>query len=454
MSDSSLALNDAFAPVYPRNWTLPSWSVTLLGALVLANALDFWAIGPIPLAWVSRLGALVSGIWLLWTGRIRIAPGTGYFMAFVIFGALLTSWHMVGDTYAVLMPPLASTPYHVYVLLRLLNLLSFAGMLQLVYTLAATGKSRQVIKTVAWIATAIALLSIYMYFAQVFGLPQPMSNRVATTGEVMQITEYTYAFHRAVGPFREPSHLAEWLAAPLFFSLATRSRGMIFCATIMLATLFLTGSLTGIVGTIAGLGMALAFTNPFGAEKLKLIGRLGALGVVALLVFNQVVKGYDVKSVSLIAVLSERITPIGEEGLSASDRDYVYQWVADARVPPVGPGFGNANLQFTHDIHADAPASFLSLYLYAAYSTGWIGAALLALFLIGPAARIWLNARRRLQDRSLYLLFAAYCAWLVMFAANSEEPSIMFAVVAGLLAFEVRTRAAAPPTEVEAVAEA
>lgn len=412
----------------PVTWLLPA-IVALLGA----DALEAWQLGPIPIQWLSRFGAIALAAWFLVTGRLHFAPGSGWLLL------LLTWTGLVGAASAAfgqerVMPPLATTTYPVFIALRVMNLLAFLGMMALTYTVLVQGRERQLQRALVTLGAVVAIIAVYLYAAQVFGLPQPARNRIGTGGEEQGLT-FTYAFHRALGTFREPSHLAEWLALPMFLSFAAHTKRQYMQGVVIAAALLLTGSLTGIVGAGVGLVVALIITNPLSTEKLKLLGRIAIVGALALIVFQEVVASNLPGSVSLYDVLFGRLAPILEGGLGASNRDYIYTFVGSVPIPPLGFGIGNANLELSRYFGSELVVSFLSLYFTMAYSLGIPGLLLVGGLLVAPIGRLWMFASTRLHDRIVYLAVAGYCAWLVVFGVRADEFPPMFAVVYALVAY-------------------
>jgi len=406
---------------------------TAFGALVLLNAADAWNVGPIPIEWLVRLGMIAVAMWHMLNGGLRFAPGSAWLLAFLSWGIFVTGCNVIVGNYSTQMPSAATTSYNIYVLLRVINLLAFTAMLQITYTLCRDGRASDVRRWIIFAGAVVAVFSLYVYFAQTFGLPFPARTRLDTNGTMDHFTTFSGVLHRAIGPFREPSMLAEWLVLPLFLSFVEKNRWSQVAAVLIMAAVLLTASLTGISAAVAGLVIALLVTNPFRRANFKLIAQMAVVFVLALFLFQTFVVSNYADEISLFGVLSSRIVPLLQEGVSESNRNYVWEYVTKVPLPLFGEGFGNSNLAFARYLGAELPASFLSVYFNAAYSTGWLGLALIIGFLSWPVRRLWTTAVRTADHRGVFLITAAYCGWLVMYTAHSEELAPLFAVAFALL---------------------
>jgi hypothetical protein len=257
------------------------------------------------------------------------------------------------------------------------------------------------------------------------------------TGGEEQHVVFTYAFHRALGTFREPSHLAEWLLVPFFLGLLPhRARDLLWPMLIGLVVL-LTGSLTGIGGAALGSGVAVAILNPlrFGTVKTA-FGLVFVLGI-SYVMFSLLAVSYGDGGVDLLQVVCDRVKPILEGGMGQSNRGPIYEYLESSPIPALGQGMGNATLCFSDYMGVDIVASFLSLYFNTLYSTGYVGFLLLCLYLLQPIWAMWRAPRVASKHRRLVFL-AAYCSWLVVYAVHAEELSIMFATVYAMTSHESR----------------
>ncbi|MCB0362452.1 MAG: hypothetical protein KDD35_07010, partial [Bdellovibrionales bacterium] len=251
--------------------------------LLFLQACAAYSIGPIPLQWVGQSGIVVLFFSIFLGRRIRIFPGFYMLVIFLMWTLGVTLANMLSADYSVLVPPLATTPYLVYVSLRFFTLLSFISTVGVTYWLMEANQGEKFIRQCAYLGVIVALYGLYVYLAQVKGWPEIPRTRVGTTGKE-QITVFTYAFHRAMGSFREPSHLAEWLILPLFFSMSLKSWKGVFLSLVIGSVLLLTGSLTGIVSSLFGFSMAallgLRRLVPESAKPLKYILPLVVAGII------------------------------------------------------------------------------------------------------------------------------------------------------------------------------
>lgn len=422
-----------------------SYERAALLALVLtfaATALGAYNVGPLPVQWLAQ--ALVIGAAaLLSLHHLYRVPGMGLFACLLAWALVVTLANAALRDFAGRMPEMATTPYPVFITLRFLAFLSFAGTVFLVYWLLVRGHQERIVRWIVWIGTAMGAVALYVYVAQLNGWWEPVRSRMGTGGGE-QATVFTYAFHRAMGTFREPSQLAEWLVLPFFLSFTYRSRIPWAPTICMGSALLLTGSLTGIVGTLAGLLGAVILTNPFSAARLRLLAQVTLALAVSMVVFDRLAMAYGPAKVGLFEVLQERLEPIlFAGGMEESNRGYIYEYVASQPFPVFGAGLGNANIVFAEHQGNPLMVSFISLYHNSLFSVGLVGLVLLAAFLVRPL----LGVRRvpsHARDRRFLVLLAAYVAWLVMFGVHSEELAIPFGIVLALLTYEVQQRSAPP----------
>jgi len=439
----------------------------LFGILLVLNALDAYNIGRVPVTWISQLGLIACAGYVAFRYRLASLPAHKRLWVFLGWAALITAVNIVVGQYARLMPSGATTPYALFVSLRFLTILSFIAGLYLVYWLLTQGWRERIVKITILLGTLIAVVAMYIYVAQVYGLPEPPRTRLGTTGALQAVT-FTYDFHRAEGTFREPVILASWLMVPFLLSLTVRNRLYVLASILMGGTLLLTGSLSGILSLVVGIGASAIIAIPFDVRNVG--GLLRALLVVplALVIFYGVARpspaisphppvtstttpgesptlaptltpspsATPTQGVNLFGTLGRRIANILRGGFAKSDRDYISDYVAHNRPPLFGSGLGNANLLLGHYLHAKVVAGFISLYLNTLYATGILGLALLVYYLVAAPWRairqggLWSNGR-------MLFVMAAYIAWLVDFAAGTEELTLMFALGSALLAFEI-----------------
>ncbi len=431
---------------------LESQALCVFWMSLAGNALGAYDLQSVPVPWLTNalVVAFVPYLVLRTDQRIRV-PGLRLVFLFGFWSVGVTLVNISLTDYSLLSPELMTTSYPVFIILRFLNILAFLGQLCLTFWLVERGYVERLIRITVSLGTIVAMVAVYVYVAQVLNLPELPRNRIGTGGGEQSI-QFTYAFHRAMGTFREPSHLAEWLATPLVLSFLGLSERRILPSALMGLVLLLTGSLTGILGVALGLAIAVvvgSLGGAFFARVVKLAGQIGVLLVICYPLFFLVGVSYSDGHADLIGVLTDRIAPlVFGGGVAASNRDYVYQFVASTPIPWFGLGMGNCNLVFSDYFGISFVTSYLSLYINTLYATGYLGLLLLSSFLFVPILRYW-RARGRHDSWRRTLLLGAYCSWLVVFAVHAEELTAMFGVIYAMavcpLASPARARAVAVP---------
>ena len=134
-------------------------------------------------------------------------------------------------------------------------------------------------------------------------------------------------------------------------------------------------------------------------------------------------------SVDVITVLLDRTIPILQDGIEASNRWHVYEYVGKHSIPPIGYGFGHANLLIGEYLGLGLMGSFLSLYLNMLYSLGYLGFIFIIILLAAP---VILLLRLRSADKDqLFVFLGSYIGWLLVYLVLTEELSISFAIIYG-----------------------
>jgi hypothetical protein len=355
--------------------------------------------------------------------------------AMVFLGLTLTLGNAISSQYAQMMPPYATTPYLIYISLRLISLGSFMAQVYLAYWLLCRGCMRAIVQRTTAVGVFCAGFALYIYVAQLSGLPEPPRNRMGTSGEA-QATSFAYDFHRAMGTFQEPGDLASWLVVPLFVSLLGRGAYKNVWSTIIASAILLSGSLAAIVGGILGLVIALFIVRPLRLlGPARLLRVLAAVGVSAG-VFAFLAVANEGGSTDLFGVLRKRIEPMLESGMEGSNRDYIYEYVADTPFPILGPGYGHSNLLMTEYFGKDVIVSFISLYFCTIYSLGIVGFTLLLIFMASPVLRVCTCLRALRQCPLLPVaVLAAYATWLIMFGVRADDLPSGFGTTYAILAF-------------------
>lgn len=433
---SAIALpNAAVRPMIQVSTRVPMISRSMW-IIVACNMLDAYSLGPVPIAWLGQVFAIAVAGYLVISEPVRLPAGSVLWPILTIWGIALTVCQSYLDDYASMMPPLATTSYPVFVTLRILSLLSSTSTIVIGCFLLQNGQRDLLIRQLIQFGLIASLFAIYVYVAYRFGWPEPPRTRVGTFGEG-QATTFTYAFHRAMGSFREPSLIATWITTPLLLCFLNPRKTYWLSAMCMTLVLLLSGSLTGVMGLAIGTGLGFVMLYPFGAVPPRLLVGGTCIAVVAGSAFSLLAVANNNGSTQIHTVLWERIEEMLDNGASGSNRAYIYEALESTPVPMVGTGFGNSNLVFTRDYNSDVVVSFLSLYLSFQYSLGWSGFAILLAALATPIlhARHWASAGTLEQRREAWILTTAYTAWLSYYLVLYEESQIMFAVTYILLAY-------------------
>lgn len=405
--------------------------------LVVLHSLAAYNLGPVPFPWLAQVGFI--GLFLIVLARAGTwhFPGLNLFIAVFLWSALVTGVNLITEGVEAPLLAHATTGYWAYVSLRFVNLIFFASALSVFYWLLDDGFQNRVVKALVNIGVVISLIGIYCYFAQLYGLPEPARNRMATDGG-QQTAVFSYAFHRVVSTFREPSHFAAWLILPLCLSFYIEQRFLNFKTALMMLSLLMTGSLTGIVGFVLGTLVALTATLRFDANRIRYLLQVVAIVAVGTMAFSMIVPGdkNSGEKVELMDILWGRLLPIFESGggMKKTDRNYIYEYVEGVAFPVFGEGVGRANLKLSEAIGGQTTTSFLSLYLNEIYSTGILGLALVMLFMAFPLWLFYHSGVWRGDSKAVYVL-GSYIAWLVMFAVDSEEFTLSFAINFALLVY-------------------
>lgn len=395
------------------------------------SALGAYQIFSIPLQWLGSGILLLPFLVLLYKGERY--PTAALLPALLVMSLIVVSlfgwliWGMSID-FPYLLPTDASTSYPVFTFLRYFQLIVFIVVYVLVLSFLKKNGLDRLAHIIVIGGVVAALYAIYVYAAHVYGLPEIPRTRMGTGGDEQSII-FAYAFHRALGSFREPSHLAEWLVVPFFMTFWGRGYGSLIARLLITFVLLLSGSLTGIVSVITAYFLSVTLIFPIWTAVVRLL----TLALVVLfvgLMFSVFAYSYDGETVNIFAVLWERIYPLLEGGgLAASNRDYVYGYAASHSIPLLGYGFGNANILLSEYLGSGLVSSFLNLYLNMLYAVGYLGFIVVVVFLLFPL--VWLLRLRRMDRYQLLSLSGSYIGWLLVYLVHSEELSVSFAILYG-----------------------
>jgi hypothetical protein len=433
----------AWSPDIERLWgTFAFYSLTLG---LITNMLAAYAFGPIPVEWVSRVIFVSSGALMLFSGTLpRVPSFTPFFL--VLQWGVITTFAGLMDHSMVLRMPILTTPYPVFVALRFINILAALSCAYLVVATSERYSFDKMTKFIVWLGTIGALYAIYVYVAEVYGLPEIFRSRIGTGGGA-QSTKFSYDFHRALGSFREPSHLAEWLLAPLFTSFAIRNRIFNTHTLIMMLAMLLTGSLAGVAGLLGGIFAAAVLGNPMRASSWKVIGGLFGVLICGVIAFAIFAAGKDINVFTLFDVLGGRAGDVAfGGGLRQSDRGDILYAALSQPITLFGYGFGRANVilsnTYSEATMGSTPliVSYHSLYLHYLFATGIIGLALLLWFIVTPIYLFWSRRLARVRPQFSYLA-GGVVAYAITNILLFDEMTPQFAMMIALVVAVARAKA-------------
>ncbi len=411
--------------------------VCAMGVFIAATALDAYTVGAVPIQWIASCAILLLFLFVLLTQSSVRIPNMWLFALLGGWCVLVTAVQGLLHDYAALMPSAATSSYGVFVALRFVVGVAFAAVAVLTYMLLRRGREEQILRVLTVIGLVVSLAALYIYLAQVHGLPEPLRTRLNTLGGEVTTVTYTYPFHRATGTFREPSHLAVWLVVPLFASIALRRSPLNLSTVVMGGTLLLTGSMTGMAACVLGVLGALVLARPRGIRWARTVGETVVAVFLAFLIFQVVAVPNEGGSTNLINIIRMRLWPVASGGLADSNRSYVYGFAQFHPAPLLGWGLGHAQLLFSEYLRSNAIASFLNLYLALFYAGGLPGLALLLCWLARPVLQVGALGMRRAVSLSLFAAISGYVAWLAMFYVQTEELTPMFGIIFAWLVYEI-----------------
>jgi hypothetical protein len=416
-------------------------NTSLYRFIYILSACGAISIMRIPLQWLAISGVLFCTLYFYFKKKVKTILNIKLFLIFIFYNFIIT---FIGIGFNELTWPIkASTPMFFFIFLRFLNIFVFYFFL--IWTTDFLSKNNNEINNfVVNIGFIIALISIYVYIAQIYGLPDIPRSRSGTSGGE-QSTTFSGYFHRAMGTFREPSHLAEWLILPILYSYNLNK--IFFQKLIFILLLFLTGSLTAIVSLL------LAFILYYIFKLLFIIFNYKAFINNTTFKFKNILYFIPIITIIIICInfildnqifiianaIYNRVDDLNNTGISKSNRDYIYEYLSKNSISFWGNGIGIANLKLSSYMDSDVVVSFLSLYYNTIYSSGIFGLSILFIFLIYPIYyyinSISKNVSTYFNDDSLKYYFLAYLTWLIMFIVSSEELTLSFAVAYGSLVY-------------------
>lgn len=407
-------------------------TLRLVFACFICNALAAYSLLGIPLPWIGLALAPVAAMLCFVKRRAVSFPGLSFLVLYVLYALLVNlCFYYVGD-FEGFMPPLSTTPYLVFVSLRFLTILSVLSFALLLWFLLRQGMGKQLKRFLIGLGCIVSIVGLYIYAAQKLGLPEIPRTRVGTTGLAVEEVKFTYAFHRLLGTFREPSHLAEWLILPMFLAFS-EGKKRLPSQILMSVTMLMTGSMTGICSSAIGFIAALIFFNPLKGKQIKTICSMLILASLSLYIAQSSIYSTPGEEKGILDVLEERTTGIFERGMETSNRDYIYDYVKNNPPSLFGVGLGNSNLLLAQYLNRNAVSSFLNIFFAALYSTGILGLTLIACFFFTPIYQALKRRRAFVRERKNVFLFAAYISYCVVYCVAAEELTFAFVTTYALL---------------------
>lgn len=125
-----------------------------------------------------------------------------------------------------------------YFVLRIFNIISFI-VLFILFKNNDVIQDLQLDTKIKNFIIIFSVLSIYIYFAQIFDLFEPLRNRSNTSvySNSLQTTFWPEASHRALGTFREPSYLVSYFLPLIYLRIKSLNKlsftTLILCSTII-----------------------------------------------------------------------------------------------------------------------------------------------------------------------------------------------------------------------------
>jgi hypothetical protein len=399
--------------------------------LVLSlNFLEAYSLFGLPFTWIGAILLISISAILLRTLITKNQP------LFLLVGSILMLmlaliFNMINwEHFSSIFPRGARTSYASYIMLRYLAFFTFLAAVSLLTCLCLAGRVYEVINGLVNVGIVVSIYALYVYMAQLYGWTELLPrNRVGTSG-AEQATHFTYAFHRATGSFREPSHLVEWLFVPFVLAVGL-SKNINWRVTLIGGVILLTGSMTGIISLATGFILTIIFYMINRANMRISYSNVRTIGFLLISIsFTFIIINLFLNNL-LVEVIQSRSDAILSGGLMATNRAYVYIFADTLPVIPMtGLGLGNLQIEHSAFYNGDLIMSVLNLYLNALHSFGAIGFIIFVGVLAYPLFKALL-----MPDRHplIFFIIWGYLSWLIAFSVRSEELSVMFGVNYGLL---------------------
>lgn len=396
----------------------------LFKLVFIVNAITAYEVFRMPIPWFSVLFLTIAVVIIPKIIYQSITSKGGIvFFILIVYSLLITVYNWGGEYSAK-----PTTPYAVFIILRYLSFFEFFIGIGLAIYLAKNGYKDRIILFWIYFGFIIALYALYVYFAHIFGLPEVPRTRLGTGGQdyLAQKVQFTGGINRALGSFREPSHLAEWLIIPIILSFSQVMKKKMIIITIIFSAFLLTLSLTGYLALVVAL-VFYFFVSFFKIDTRRFYrGFVFIVGLVGVF--------YVLSNTGYGELVLDRLNNLMAGGVDASNRSYVYNYLRSTEIPFFGQGLGNSNLIFSQFLYNSGVSSFISLYVNTLMSIGVVGLLLLVIFF----SRILIEAVIiSIKDKMVLVYSAAFIAWLAIFGMHSETVRFEVGVLIGLLVYQL-----------------
>lgn len=286
--------------------------------------------------------------------------------------------------------------------------------------------ARIIIDLLIAVGVVVALVAICDYVATRFGYVLFVRNAEGTGYSEIPIKFFYYGYHRAMGSFREPSHLGAYLI-PLYFMALSRARliaAVTICAAAIISlslivylSLFLTVMVVTVWLLLCG-----------GRQKFWLIN-IGVSWVASTLLAWGLVYSYDATTVGY---LQSRLDLVSQSRAVIPGRDYVFYYFLSRPLELFGQGLGFSSFDIGDFLGSPRPASFLSVIFYLYASLGVFGLVLAIAFFLSLITGLGSMARH--ENSSIFWkgLLSAVIGVGLVWCFLIEEPSVQGMLILGL----------------------
>ena len=445
----------------------------------LFNALDAFSVFGVPLPWVSTAIFLFLFINLIVEKKFEVNSLVSQYFYWTIYCVLITIIFLFFQYETLITNSIASPLF--YVLLRLLNFLSFFSIIYSLNKILNINNRDKIIELISYASIIISVLSLVSYFSYVMNFPDLSRNRMGT-GIGFQSIIKACTVLRNYGTFREPSFLAVWIVPtiPLYFYNAREKNYWYVLSVLPITCLVLTRSLTGVMSFIIAVLLVFVLSLLQKSKlNLRLLFPIFVLGIC--LVFANLFaykfppldedqcppytpdycscEYYDDEqdraknSTDITTSIFSRLFAVINSGISSFDSlNLIRENMYEDNVSILGSGLGISNIKFSDNYainktqsdlqylirngviierYENSIVSFNNLYLNILFSTGIFGFFWLILLLIKTLKNLPINNIHFNQ----YLNMSIFVI-LIMYFFQGEELSVWLATFIGLFISE------------------